>query len=102
MGNGSIKINTSAVRAHAERVRTLNKNINCSLDALTGQISALSRDWDGSAAEHAISTYSKLRADYYNNRYAQVDNFVNFLTRNVAGGYESAEKNNRSLSDAFK
>ena len=80
---GSIKINTQAVRSTAQQV-DLNGN------------------WDGSGSEHAIETFGRMRADYYNARFDQVDNFVRYLARNVAGGYESAESNNRRLSDSFK
>lgn len=102
MGNGRIKIDTAAVRSAATNVGRLNKCVNHSLDELTRQISALNKDWDGSASEQAISTFSKMRSDYYENRYAQVDNFVRFLLQNVAGGYEFAESNNSKLADLFK
>ncbi len=99
---GSIKINTQAVRSTAQQVDRLNKTVNSSLDELTRMISNLNGNWDGSGSEHAIETFGRMRADYYNARFDQVDNFVRYLARNVAGGYESAESNNRRLSDSFK
>ncbi len=102
MSDSSIKIDTAVVRTVAENVSRLNGNINHSFDELTRQISALNRDWDGAGADRAMSSFSRLRADYYQNRYAQVQNFVQYLVKNVAGGYEAAEENNRKLSDVFK
>lgn len=102
MRDSVIKIDTIAVRNAAANINRLNKCVNNALDELTRQVSALNRNWDGSGSEHAISTFGNMRADYYHNRYDQVDNFVRFLTQNVAGGYEFAEENNRRLSDLFK
>lgn len=102
MAGDTIKIDTMAVRNAAEKVSRLNRNINYSLDELIRRVSSLNGSWDGSGSENALATFSRMRSDYYQNRYDQVDNFVRFMMNNVAGGYESAENNNISLSDAFK
>ena len=83
MASGTIKINTEEVRAIATEIERINGQLKEQLDLSKKQIDNLGNTF--------FQTY-----------YDVIQQYVTFLRRNVAEGYDQTETANASLSEAFK
>ena len=99
---GSIKINTDSVHATANNIRNLNKLMRDDFSSVRSAIRTLDNSWDGQASSAAINKFNTIKSQYCDARYTVVDNYVNFLIKQVDAGYVQTEKANKSLADAFK
>lgn len=97
-----MQVNTEAVVTAAWNLKGLNNQIRNDFSAMQSAISQLDGSWDGSAATSAISKFNEIKSKFYDARYKVVDNYANFLLRQVGEAYTQTEKAHKSLADAFK
>ncbi len=98
----NLKINTDSVSTAASKVKNYNDKIKEDFSNVRNAITALDRAWDSPAASAAISDFNALDSKYSQRRYNVVNDYVNFLYQQINVGYETTEKTNKSLADAFK
>lgn len=98
----NINVNTDAVSAAASRIGRINAEIKSSFSIIDNEIKAISSYWDGGASEHALSELHALKSNYYEARFKVMNEYVEFLNRQINVGYVQTEMGNISLADAFK
>ena len=98
----NLRINTDAVAVAAANISKINNQIRDGFSDVQSAISKLNASWEGSAATHTISKFSELKANYCDERYKELDTFVQFLLHQIGEGYEDTENVNVSLADVFK
>ena len=97
MASGTIRINTDEVRAIASEIERINGQLKEQLEMGKKQIDNLGNTWTGKAADDTRSEFNGFAAKYF-----QIQQYVTFLRRNVAEGYDQTETANSSLAEAFK
>ncbi|SDM85065.1 WXG100 family type VII secretion target [Bacillus sp. OK048] len=97
-----IKVDTGRVAAAAKNIANYNNRIKDDFSSVESAIRALNSVWDGTAAEHAMDSFYKIKSTFHEPRYTVVDNYVKFLQQQVDPGYTQAEKANTTLADLFK
>ncbi len=102
MASGTIKINTEEVRAIATEIERINGQLKEQLDLSKKQIDNLGNTWTGKAADDTRNEFNGFSAKFFQTYYDVIQQYVTFLRRNVAEGYDQTETANASLSEAFK
>lgn len=98
----NLKVNTDAVVSTANKIRSCNNSMRNNFSSVQTAITKLDGSWDGSAASMAINKFNQIRVEFCDSRYNVMDNYVNFLLRQVGQGYEQTETTNKSLAAQFK
>lgn len=99
---GTIKISTDQVEAIATSVENSNKKLKQTLEESQTAIKNLNSTWQGEASQATISAYDSFAANFFQNYYDIIDQYVKFLRTNVSADYQATETSNTSLADAFK
>ena len=94
-------IDTARVKSSANKLRTVNRNIDGQFQTFRNSAVRISNNWSGRAAERAKTEMYKL-FDSGTARSAVLQNYVDMLSQQVYPGYESAEDTNTRLADQFK
>ena len=97
-----IKIDTAQVMAIADNLDNLNNNMQDTLNAARKAVAGLESIWSGEAASATIEAVNSFANDYFASYKDLIDQYVNFLRKNVSEGYSSVETVNTSLADSFK
>lgn len=97
-----LKINTDAVRALADTITSVNKQIDSAFPRATNAVSSLQKSWSGPAAEKAFSRFNEIKSTICEPRSTVMKNYANYLRSLIGEGYELVEETNKSLADAFK
>lgn len=97
-----IKIDTAQVVQIADKMASLNDELQQTLESAKKTITNLNLVWEGEAANSTIDAINEFSAKYFQSYYNLIDNYVAFLRKTVSEGYEQAETANTSLSEAFK
>lgn len=97
-----IKIDTVQVNAIADNLDNLNSNLQDNLKAVQKAVAGLESVWSGEAASATIEAVNTFANDYFASYKELIDQYVNFLRKNVSEGYTSVETVNTSLADSFK
>ncbi|MDR1329236.1 MAG: hypothetical protein LBK23_06510 [Oscillospiraceae bacterium] len=94
-------VNTDRIAASANKLRTVNGNINSEFRTLKSKAKQLDGNWKSPAGETARTTMYQL---FKNGeaRSAVLQNYVNMLEQQVTPGYAGAESVNTQLADKFK
>lgn len=99
---GTIKISTDQVEAIATSVENSNKKLKTTLEESQASMKSLSSTWTGEAATATINAYDSFAANFFQNYYDIIDQYVKFLRQNVSADYQTTETSNTNLADAFK
>ena len=97
-----IKIDTAQVLAIADNLDGLNNNLQETLTSAQKAVANLESYWSGEAATATIEAVNSFANDYFESYKELIDQYVQFLRKNVSEGYESVETANTSLADSFK
>lgn len=94
------KVNTDGIAAAADRVRTVNRNINTSFETMKRSCQELNC-WKGQAGSKALTLMYQIFKSG-DARSAVLENYVNVMEQMVTQGYINAETTNKKLADQFK
>ena len=97
-----MRIDTAQVLEIANSLSKLNDDLQTNLKEAQNAITNLSTVWEGEAATATIDAINTFAADYFQNYYDLINEYVKFLKDNVSSGYESTENANTTLADSFK
>lgn len=100
--SGRIKIDTDRVSATANRISTINKQIDAEFERLETAIRRLNSSWNSRASENVIGRFYSIQNTFKDSRYRVMKDYCGFLQHQVSAGYNGAETSNTSLADAFK
>ena len=95
-----IKIDTAQVVAISDSL--LNNNLQEKLTEAQKAVANLESVWSGEAANATIEAVNSFATEYFQSYKDLIDQYVQFLRKNVAEGYDSVETTNTSLADSFK
>lgn len=94
-------VNTDRISLSANKLRTVNNNINSEFSKLKNNAQRLESNWKSSAADTAKTTMYRL----FNNsevRSNVLQNYINMLEQQINLGYVSVENANTTLAGKFK
>ena len=94
-------VNTDRISASANRLRTVNNNINNEFRTLRNKAQQLDNNWRGAAGETARTTMYQL-FNHSEVRSTVLQNYVSMLERQIDPGYKNVETTNTKLADKFK
>lgn len=97
-----IKIDTAQVNAIADNLDNLNNSLQDNLKAAQKAVANLNSVWSGEAATATIDAVNSFANDYFQSYKEMIDQYVQFLRKNVSEGYTAVETTNTSLADSFK
>ena len=95
------EINSERISSAANKLRTVNNNINNEFRTLQSKMRQLEANWRGAAGTAAQTTMHQL-LNYNEARSTVLQNYLNMLERQVNPGYQETETTNSSLADKFK
>lgn len=98
----SVKINTVAVLATANRIDNYNKKICDELTELKLSINALRNYWEGEAANSGINKFDYIERNYSDSRFLVLNNVVSFMKAQVGECYDDTEQKILTAASAFK
>ena len=102
MAGNSIKVSTQQVADIANRIEKLNKDLAQNLRDSKSAVDNLSNVWQGQASSETIAAFDSFAAKYFQSYEDTIQQYVNFLRKNVETGYTDTENANVKLSQAFK
>lgn len=102
MAGNNIRVNTDQVAQIASNLEALNKRLTEELTNSKQTVDQLSSIWEGEAAQATISSFDNFAAKYFQTYEDVINQYVQFLRRNVEAGYFETETQNIGLADAFK
>ena len=98
---GAMQIVTDKVKEAADRIATLNNEIEDGFDSVSNAISRLKNVWgsasETNAATSAFDCFAQIEQKYRDARRGEVEQVVGFLN-SVATGYEIVEDQNKRLA----
>ena len=94
-------IDTARVETSANKLRTVNNNINRQFQSFQSSAKQIDNTWKGRAAEQAKTQLQNLVKNS-EVRSTVLENYIKMLSQQVDPGYENAETTNTSLADQFK
>lgn len=97
-----IVVDTAKVVATADRITELNKEIDHEFDRLVSAVQRLNNRWNSQASHGVINRFFSIKNSCRDSRYKVMQDYSNFLRKQVALGYDRTETANKNLSDAFK
>ena len=102
--SGTISVNTNKLYETAMNLQAINSQIDSDFEAVNFAVSRMNASWDGAAGNSAESEFNKIRNECFgsNGRRAVMNNYINFLSSDVATNYEMTENTNSQLSSLFK
>jgi len=101
MGN-KINVNTEAVKAAAIEIETINNRLDNDFSKLDNAMKQLDKNWDGSAADNAITKFNEVKNNFVERRSTVISNMANFMRVQVGENYEVTEKTVESAASQFK
>jgi hypothetical protein len=99
---GRISVDTGKVEAAADRISTINRELNRDFGELEKAIQRLNNHWNSRASSNVIGKFHHIKDNLKENRFMVMENYRNFLYKQISDGYQSTETHNISLADAFK
>ena len=98
----SIKVDTGAVVAAANRINNINTKLLSDFNNAVSSINGLDAAWDSRAASSAIAKFRSIQNEYADERYTVINNLVNFMRTTVGENYEIVEGNAVRAAAQFK
>lgn len=97
-----ITVNTEQVTQIAIQIGQSNQNLYDLLQDSRTKINNLSTVWSGQASQTTIENYNTFANKFFQTYYDVLNQYVDFLNKNVANNYFAVEQHNISLAAAFK
>jgi len=97
-----IVIDTAKVVIAADQISKLNKELDQEFEQLENAIQRLNGRWNSKASEGVIGHFFSIKNSYKEGRYMVMQDYSNFLKKQVSVAYDTTETGNKSLADAFK
>ena len=97
-----IHIDTEQVLGIANTMSGLNDDLKQTLESAKNAITNLESIWQGEAANATMDAIRAFATEYFQSYHDLINEYVEFLRKNVAGGYENTETTNTSLADSFR
>lgn len=94
-----MKISPEQVMGYASQIRSLNNQLAEILGSSKAQITSLQGSWTGTAAEATISAFNSFASKYFENYQQMINEYAQFLEKNVAESYGQTQKINASLAE---
>lgn len=94
-------VNTEGISSTAEKLKSVNNNINGSFDTLKKTATRLDRGWNSMAGNAACAIMYQLFKTGETRSYV-IQNYINILEQQVNPGYTETENINKLLADQFK
>lgn len=98
----AVQINTQTVTDCSKKITSYNKEIQNELRQLSSQVLSLTGSWKGNAANRSLDTFRKICNVYEETRYAILEEYSQFLLRQVSDNYEKTEASVQKLASLFK
>ena len=98
----AIRINTGAVSSAADRINNINIKLCSDFNNAVSSVYSLDAAWDSAAASAAIAKFRSIQNEYADERYAVINNLVNFMRTTVGENYEIVENQAVSAAAKFK
>ena len=97
-------VNTERIASAANKLRTVNNNINNAFSTMQNKARQLDNNWKSAAGDAArITMYEIFKFnDSKDGRPAVLQNYINMLEQQVNPGYINTETTNKKLADNFK
>lgn len=97
-----IFVNTGDVISVANNLKNLNNDIKNNFSQPYNSVKQLANYWESPSSRKAIEKMEKIKSDFEENRYKVMNNYANFLLRQVDESYDNTEAKVESLADVFK
>jgi hypothetical protein len=97
-----IFVNTGDVISVANNLKNLNNDIKNNFSQPYNSVKQLANYWESPSSRKAIEKMGKIKSDFEENRYKVMNNYANFLLRQVGESYDNTEAEAESLADVFK
>jgi len=97
-----IRISTQEVRTTAQSIRSQNTVLNQELREIQTHMNNLSATWQSPAGEAIRAKFNATANKFFDDYYAVVNSYAQFLDVAVAESYEHTEATLTSNADAFK
>lgn len=97
-----IFVNTGDVISVANNLKNLNNDIKNNFSQPYNSVKQLANYWESPSSRKAIEKMGKIKSDFEENRYKVMNNYANFLLRQVGESYDNTEAKVESLADVFK
>lgn len=99
---GQMKLNSDQIIQIANNLDALNNKLRDELNNSKATVDGLSSVWTGEAANATKDAYNEFATKFFESYYDIINQYVNFLKVNAAGGGENVEASNISLAQNFK
>ncbi len=97
-----IVVDTAKVVATADRISKLNNEIDHEFERLENAVQRLNNRWNSQASHGVIGRFFSIKNNCKDSRYKVMQDYANFLQKQVSIGYDHTETGNKNLADAFK
>lgn len=94
-------IRTDVISNTVTTVRSLKNDVNNKKSSLNSVITTMDRSWNSPAGERAVAKFNSFNPGMQNYN-TIIENYLNFLTIQVEGGYIDTETKNVQLAEQFK
>jgi len=98
---GQSIINTEEILSLASKIENNNNRINRTLKDVQKEVEKLSSSWSGKAADATKSAVDAFAAEYYDKYREMIKQYVDYLKKMAAEGYNQAEDTNTSVGNQF-
>lgn len=102
MTGNNVRINTEETIQIANKLETLNNDLEKALQDSKETVNTLTTIWQGEAAQTTIDSYNEFAKKYFQNYADVIKQYVAFLRGEVAPGYSEKEKINTGLGETLK
>ena len=83
-----IRVDTGRVAEIANKLDSLNEELQTNLKGVQTTITNLESSWTGNAANSTREAINEFANDYFQNYHDLINQYVEFLRKNVVQGYE--------------
>ncbi len=97
-----MKISPEQVMSYASQIKSLNNQLAEVLNSTKAQMTSLQGSWTGAAAEATIGAFNGFANKYFANYQQMINNYAQFLEKNVAESYSQTQKINAELADLLR
>lgn len=98
----AVSVNTGAVVQTAQRIRTINRQLQAAYSEVDSAVRSLSQEWCGKAGEEAVASLRGIKMRYVDARSESVERLAQFLIDRVAAQYDATEERRKMAASAFR
>lgn len=97
-----LMIDTDQVAQIATEIEQLNKNLTEELNNCKKTVDQLNKVYQGEASQATIDAFDAFATKYFQNYKDIIDQYIQFLRRDVVEGYREVIGKNITLAESFK